>query len=417
MVQLSIVMKLDQRRSIRHDLTKGQYVIGRSSDVDVSIDSQYVSVRHARLLVEDDGAWIIDLNSTNGTRVNGRSASDWTRIKHGDLVLLGQVETLVESQPVAGRSQRPAAPPAPGHPGPAPAQISGKKRRRGRMRRVFISYSRSDADIADLLAAHLQRNGWDVWMDRSSIRSGDNWKRELATGIRAASALVVLATESATVESDWVEVEVDAAFNNRVPILPVYFGNPRVPEQLRLIMDRYERIHVHTLDGATLDEIEGDLQAIASRVGAKPHGTWMARVGSLFLAIGTLGMLGAMALFFYFGFQFVQSDSEFADFGGPPPAADPSEDPSFELPDPDDLEGSFERNRERFEESQRQAEERRRQLQQAAEENSRAFNESLQQSREGFEQTLIAFPVFLGGMVFLVLGQLLQRSARRRRRA
>ena len=44
--------------------------IGRTSENDIQIDSPVVSRRHARLLLEPDGCWIEDLDSTNGTFAN-----------------------------------------------------------------------------------------------------------------------------------------------------------------------------------------------------------------------------------------------------------------------------------------------------------------------------------------------------------
>ena len=47
--------------------------MGRALDNDLVVESGEVSRHHARLELEQDGLRIIDLNSTNGTRVNGRS--------------------------------------------------------------------------------------------------------------------------------------------------------------------------------------------------------------------------------------------------------------------------------------------------------------------------------------------------------
>jgi hypothetical protein len=46
--------------------------IGRASDNQIIVQDKHVSSHHAELLQEEDGSWyIIDLNSTNGTMVNG----------------------------------------------------------------------------------------------------------------------------------------------------------------------------------------------------------------------------------------------------------------------------------------------------------------------------------------------------------
>jgi pSer/pThr/pTyr-binding forkhead associated (FHA) protein len=51
-------------------LSTGSHIIGRASTCDIVIDDRHVSQRHARLEVENAGAWLTDLGSTNGTFVN-----------------------------------------------------------------------------------------------------------------------------------------------------------------------------------------------------------------------------------------------------------------------------------------------------------------------------------------------------------
>ena len=63
-------------------------LIGRGSD-QAPLTDQTVSRRHAELRRED-GTWVIrDLNSANGTCVNGVRIQESTRLKHGDQVKLG----------------------------------------------------------------------------------------------------------------------------------------------------------------------------------------------------------------------------------------------------------------------------------------------------------------------------------------
>jgi serine/threonine protein kinase len=68
-------------------------VLGRESDLDGVVDAKSVSRRHARVDCREDGAYIVDLGSTNGTAVNGHMIRGPTPLRHGDLVRLGE-ETL-----------------------------------------------------------------------------------------------------------------------------------------------------------------------------------------------------------------------------------------------------------------------------------------------------------------------------------
>lgn len=63
-------------------------LVGRHWSCDVVLDSPNVSRRHARLLFRD-GSWIVrDLDSTNGTHVNGVSVGR-CELKPGDELVIG----------------------------------------------------------------------------------------------------------------------------------------------------------------------------------------------------------------------------------------------------------------------------------------------------------------------------------------
>jgi serine/threonine protein kinase len=47
-------------------------VIGRASESDIILRSGRVSKRHCQILIEDDGVWVEDLDSANGTSLNGK---------------------------------------------------------------------------------------------------------------------------------------------------------------------------------------------------------------------------------------------------------------------------------------------------------------------------------------------------------
>jgi DNA-binding CsgD family transcriptional regulator len=67
-------------------------VVGRGRDVDLALDHQSVSRRHAQFRIEDGAPTIEDLQSRNGTVVNGRPIAGRARLSFGDRVLLGSCE-------------------------------------------------------------------------------------------------------------------------------------------------------------------------------------------------------------------------------------------------------------------------------------------------------------------------------------
>jgi diguanylate cyclase (GGDEF)-like protein len=72
----------------RYPLGELEAVIGRGTDCDVHIDDHSVSRRHARVLPVADGHVAIDLESTNGTFVNGEPVTRHP-LKDGDYLRVG----------------------------------------------------------------------------------------------------------------------------------------------------------------------------------------------------------------------------------------------------------------------------------------------------------------------------------------
>ncbi len=63
--------------------------IGRGGENDIQLIDTTVSQRHAQFLVSADSLFIIDMDSTNGTYVNGQRITRH-RLKNGDQVMIGQ---------------------------------------------------------------------------------------------------------------------------------------------------------------------------------------------------------------------------------------------------------------------------------------------------------------------------------------
>ncbi len=64
--------------------------IGRSKDNEIILADPNISKHHAQLLIQSpQEVGIVDLNSTNGTMVNGKRIQGYTRLEKGDVVHLG----------------------------------------------------------------------------------------------------------------------------------------------------------------------------------------------------------------------------------------------------------------------------------------------------------------------------------------
>lgn len=71
-----------------------ELVLGRSSEAHVSLDDASLSRQHARVLRADDGFYVEDLGSKNGTFVNGRRIHGRVRLQDGDRISIGATASL-----------------------------------------------------------------------------------------------------------------------------------------------------------------------------------------------------------------------------------------------------------------------------------------------------------------------------------
>jgi hypothetical protein len=72
----------------------GQFSIGRDASCDLAIADMSVSRLHAQLERTPDGWLLSDLESTNGTRVNGWRVRGKVPVRVGDLVSFGNLEVV-----------------------------------------------------------------------------------------------------------------------------------------------------------------------------------------------------------------------------------------------------------------------------------------------------------------------------------
>lgn len=85
---------LELNADVRHKLDLTIMGVGRSTDNAIVVNDITASRKHAELRYEDDGSWtVIDLNSANGTKVNGRRVGS-ARLNTGDRITIGSTDYL-----------------------------------------------------------------------------------------------------------------------------------------------------------------------------------------------------------------------------------------------------------------------------------------------------------------------------------
>ncbi|MDF1485200.1 FHA domain-containing protein [Ramlibacter sp. H39-3-26] len=108
------------------DLSKERTTLGRRPYNDIVIDNLAVSGEHAILLMRGETVVLEDLNSTNGTYVNGKTIKK-QQLNNGDVIEIGKYKIKFMSEPDAASFEktmivRPGAlPPVPAAP-PRPAE-------------------------------------------------------------------------------------------------------------------------------------------------------------------------------------------------------------------------------------------------------------------------------------------------------
>lgn len=89
-------------------LTKSRTTLGRRAQNDVVIDNLMVSGAHAVVHSTPRGIWLEDLDSTNGTQLNGKPVQR-ALLQHGDRIEIGRyaLQFVVEGRPVAAPPPNP----------------------------------------------------------------------------------------------------------------------------------------------------------------------------------------------------------------------------------------------------------------------------------------------------------------------
>jgi pSer/pThr/pTyr-binding forkhead associated (FHA) protein len=87
----ALVVRTGGGRAGEHFLPQGERTtIGRSPDCDIFLDDVTVSRQHAVLVQRDDGLFIEDEGSLNGTFLNRSRIDASTRLENGDEVQVGK---------------------------------------------------------------------------------------------------------------------------------------------------------------------------------------------------------------------------------------------------------------------------------------------------------------------------------------
>lgn len=102
---------------------------------------------------------------------------------------------------------------------------------------LFLSYSRGNLLVVRALAAELRRLGHRTWMDLENLRPGERWRDAIERALADCSAMVYCISRL-SVASAWTSVELRAALDRGIPVIPLMVdavAMDELPAELRAL--------------------------------------------------------------------------------------------------------------------------------------------------------------------------------------
>lgn len=96
-----LIVSLPDSGDATHELTDPHITVGRISENSLQIEDASVSSRHAQLILDESGDYILeDIGSTNGTSLNGRELEPDTqhKLQDGDRIVFGKIDVAYVSE-------------------------------------------------------------------------------------------------------------------------------------------------------------------------------------------------------------------------------------------------------------------------------------------------------------------------------
>ena len=129
---------------------------------------------------------------------------------------------------------------------------------------VFISHSKNDKKIADLICAALESSEIGCWIAPRDIPYGNNWAGEITEAIESSKLFVFLLSKSSN-ESRQCPKEINLADNANIPILCIKIEDVEMSAELKYHLSTKQ---IMMMDISIIDSQIGDLvRQIKSKIG------------------------------------------------------------------------------------------------------------------------------------------------------
>jgi len=100
--------------------------------------------------------------------------------------------------------------------------------------KIFISYSSSDSDFAELMKMKLEQSNINVWRDVHEISAGEEWRNEIDYGLLNSDTIVVLLNKNSA-KSSYVTYEWSFALGNGKNIIPILLEECEIHPRMKVL--------------------------------------------------------------------------------------------------------------------------------------------------------------------------------------
>jgi hypothetical protein len=99
---------------------------------------------------------------------------------------------------------------------------------------IFVSYSHADSEFTARLVQELEELSYDIWLDRTDIRTGSHWDDEIVRGLNSSQIFLVILSDAATTSQN-VKDEIGYAVDHGMQIVPLLIEPCEIPFRIRRI--------------------------------------------------------------------------------------------------------------------------------------------------------------------------------------
>ena len=100
--------------------------------------------------------------------------------------------------------------------------------------KVFISYSSSDGDFAELMKMKLESSNIEVWRDVHEISPGEEWRNEIDYGLLNSDSIIIVLNQNSS-KSSYVTYEWAFALGNGKNIIPILLEECEIHPRIRVL--------------------------------------------------------------------------------------------------------------------------------------------------------------------------------------